>query len=217
MRIIGLDVGEKRIGVARVDSGTRIAIPIGFVEVNGTEWEEITKIAKINGTLFFVLGLPRSNEGNETAQSLYVRNFAKTLVEKIPGAKIRFQDESLTSVEAEERLKSRRKVYAKGEIDAEAASIILQDFIEGFTVPNREPEPIENAPLAEPKKIIVEAKDNAVNLTKKEAEKVKFKTKKAKHKAKKATKYITGKVIKNARTADILYENSFEKASNNAA
>ena len=41
MRVIGLDVGEKRIGVARVDSGTRIAVPVGFVEVNGSEWNEL--------------------------------------------------------------------------------------------------------------------------------------------------------------------------------
>lgn len=132
MRIIGLDVGEKRIGVAKIDSDTKIAVPIGFVTVDGSEWQEITNIAKTNSTNFFVLGLPRSNEGNETKQTLFVRNFAKVLVEKIPEAKIRFQDESLTSVEAEERLKSRKKRYEKGEIDAEAAAIILQDFIESF-------------------------------------------------------------------------------------
>ncbi|MBR2836780.1 endolytic transglycosylase MltG [Candidatus Saccharibacteria bacterium] len=132
MKIIGLDVGEKRIGVAKVDSGTRIAVPVGFVMVDGSEWQEIAKIANLNSTNFFVLGLPRSNEGNETQQSLYVRNFARALTEKVPGAKVRFQDESLTSVEAEDRLKQRKKKYEKGEIDAEAATIILQDFIEGF-------------------------------------------------------------------------------------
>jgi uncharacterized YceG family protein len=63
---------------------------------------------------------------------MYVRKFAKTLLEKIPEAKIRFQDESLTSVEAEERLKARKKHYEKGEIDAEAATIILQDFLENL-------------------------------------------------------------------------------------
>ena len=135
MRIIGLDVGEKRIGVAKVSSDTKIAVPIGFVEVNGSEWQEIARIASMNSTKFFVLGMPRSNEGNETAQSMYVRNFAKTLMEKVPGAKVRFQDESLTSVVAEERLKSRKKRYEKGEVDAEAATIILQDFIEGFKAP----------------------------------------------------------------------------------
>ncbi len=158
MRIIGLDVGEKRIGVAKVSSDTKIAVPIGFVEVNGSEWQEIDRIANINSTKFFVLGMPRSNEGNETAQSLFVRNFAKTLTEKIPGAKIRFQDESLTSVIAEERLKSRKKRYEKGEIDAEAATIILQDFIEGFKAPE------SKAP-------------EDTNLIEKEVKKVKRKTK----------------------------------------
>ena len=133
MKILGLDVGEKRIGVAKVDSSTRIAVPIGFIDVDGTEWAELARLASLNSTTFFVLGLPRSNEGNETAQSVYVRNFAKALVEKVPGAKVRFQDESLTSVVAEERLKSRQKNYEKGDIDAEAAAIILQDFIETFS------------------------------------------------------------------------------------
>ena len=134
MRVIGLDVGEKRIGVSKADSSTRIAVPVGFVNVDGSEWQRIARIASMNNTYFFVLGLPRSNEGNETKQSLYVRSFAKILVEKIPGARIKFQDESFTSVEAEERLKSRKRNYEKGEIDAEAAAIILQDFLESFTI-----------------------------------------------------------------------------------
>ena len=161
MRIIGLDVGEKRIGVAKVDSETRIAVPVGFLNVNGTEWQEIARIANLNNTSLFVLGLPRSNEGNETAQSLYVRNFAKVLMTKIPNAKVKFQDESLTSVIAEERLKTRQKKYEKGTIDAEAATIILQDFIENF----KEPE----AKMPE-----------NTNLIKEEVKKVKRKTKRIK-------------------------------------
>jgi len=133
MRIISLDVGEKRIGVARADSNTRIAVPVGFINVDGSEWQEIARLARLNSTNLFVLGLPRSNEGNETAQSRYVRNFAQTLADKIPGAKIKFQDESLTSVEAENRLKARKKKYEKGDIDAEAAAIILQDFLESLS------------------------------------------------------------------------------------
>ena len=134
MKIIGLDVGEKRIGVARVDSDTRIAVPVGFVVVDGSEWQKIARIARLNSTNLFVLGLPRSNEGNETKQSQYVKDFAKKLVSNVPGAKIQFQDESLTSVEAENRLKSRKKPYQRGDIDAEAAAIILQDFIEHFSL-----------------------------------------------------------------------------------
>ena len=132
MRIIGLDVGTKRIGIAKADTSVRIAIPNGYVLVNGQEIPEILRIARLNDTNFFVVGLPRSNDGNETAQSAYARKFADTLAASMPGARIYFQDESLTSVVAEERLKKRKKNFEKGEIDAEAASIILQDFIENY-------------------------------------------------------------------------------------
>lgn len=132
MRIIGLDIGTRRIGVAKADTSVRIAIPNGYVLVNGQEIPEILRIARLNDTNFFVVGLPRSNDGNETAQSAYARKFADTLAASMPGARIYFQDESLTSVVAEERLKKRKKNFEKGEIDAEAASIILQDFIEHY-------------------------------------------------------------------------------------
>lgn len=173
MRVIGLDVGEKRIGVARADSSTRIAVPVEYINVDGSEWEEIARLARINGTNLFVLGMPRSNEGNETAQSQYVRGFAKELLKHIPEAKIRFQDESLTSVLAEERLKSTGRKYEKGEIDSEAAAIILQDFLEGVTEPLRD----------------------VANGAKKQSDKVKLNTKKAKHKMKTATKWISGGLI----------------------
>ena len=139
MKIIGLDVGAKRIGVAKADSSVRIAVPVGFVNVDGSEWQEIARIARLNNTNLFVLGLPRSNEGNETAQSQFVRNFAVELQKHIPEAKIAFQDESLTSVVAEERLKSRGKAYQRGDIDAEAATVILQDFLERFPGGTLEP------------------------------------------------------------------------------
>lgn len=154
MRIIGLDVGTKRIGVAKADTSVRIAIPNGYVLVNGQEIPEILRIARLNDTNFFVVGLPRSNDGNETAQSAYARKFADTLAASMPGARIYFQDESLTSVVAEERLKKRKKNFEKGEIDAEAASIILQDFIENYAaklaqnsavkIPNRLVNPVAN-------------------------------------------------------------------------
>ena len=189
MRVIGLDVGEKRIGVAKADSSTRIAVPVGFYTVDGSEWQKIARIANINSTNFFVLGLPRSNEGNETKQSLYVRNFAKMLIEKIPGARIKFQDESFTSVEAEERLKSRKRSYEKGEIDAEAAAIILQDFLERITagdmIEETEEEEVPPTGVVDSvKTVVTDARDNVTNLTKKEADKVKLNTKKAKSKLK---------------------------------
>lgn len=135
MKLIGLDVGTRRIGVAIADSSIRIAVPHTTVTVNnGLEFTEIARIARANNTTWFVLGMPRSNNGNLTQQSSYVKKFAQSLASAVPGAKIKFQDESLTSVEAENRLKSRKRSYAKEEIDAEAASIFLQDFINNISV-----------------------------------------------------------------------------------
>lgn len=139
MKLIGLDVGEKRIGVAKADPKVRIAVPVGFLLADGSEWQEIARLGRLNGTNLYVLGLPRSNEGKETRQSQYVKKFAAELVKNIPGAKVAFQDESLTSVVAEERLKKRGKKYERGDIDAEAATIILQDFLERFSEGASEP------------------------------------------------------------------------------
>lgn len=133
MKLIALDVGTKRIGVAKADSKVRIAIPYSAVEVNGEEFKKIASLARAWDINNFVLGLPRNSQGEETKQSLYVRKFAKELKRQIPDAKICFQDESLTSVEAEKRLKNRKKGYKKGDVDSEAAAIILQDFLEEKT------------------------------------------------------------------------------------
>ena len=207
MKIIGLDVGEKRIGVAKADSSTKIAIPVGFIEVDGLEFEKFAHIAKINHTNLFVLGLPRNNHGEETKQSVYVRNFAKSMVERIPNAKIRFQDETLTSVLAEDRLKRSKKKYQKGDIDAEAAAIILQDFVENMPIATRsknaakttsdalDDKPMGHTLLTNTKTAVSNAKANASNLTKKEANKVKLKTKKVKHKMKTVTKFFSSIII----------------------
>ncbi len=188
MRILGLDVGEKRIGVAKADSNTRIAVPVGCIDVDGSEWQKIAHLANIQGTQFFVIGLPRSNDGNETQQSLYARNFAKALLRRMPEAKVRMQDESLTSVLAEERLKQRGKPYEKGDIDAEAATIILQDFLESLGQNRVVGEPAGNAG---DKSLIgnIENKPENNNLVAKKGDDLKIKTKKTKHRA---MKWISG-------------------------
>ncbi len=130
MKILGLDVGTKRIGVAKADSNVKIAIPHTTVNVDGSEFEQIAHIAEIYNAKHIAVGLPRNSSGEETAQSTYAREFAIKLKQRLPDTKIFFQDESLTSVEAEKRLNASHKKYQKGDIDAEAATIILQDFLE---------------------------------------------------------------------------------------
>ena len=149
MKIIGLDVGTVRIGVARADTATKIAIPDGFINVNGQEISEIQRKLRLYNSNILVMGMPRSNNGNQTAQSEFVKQFARQVAATIPGLKIYFQDESLTSVEAERRLKARKNNYQKGEIDAESASIILQDFIERMQVALNNQQSLAPASLGE--------------------------------------------------------------------
>ena len=126
--LIGLDVGEKRIGVSVADTGVRIAVPFSTVEVDGSEIETIAAIVLKEEAEIIVVGYPRNQQGEATAQTNYVEKFTERL--EFLDKKIVFQDESLTSVLAEERLKSHNRPYSKGDIDSQAAAIILQDYVE---------------------------------------------------------------------------------------
>ena len=126
--LVSLDVGEKRIGVAVADNSVRIAVPYATIEVDGNEVTTIAELVMRQNAETIVVGYPRNQQGEATAQTDYVENFAKQL-EDID-AKIVFQDESLTSVIAEQRLIAQKKPYSKGDIDSQAASIILQDYLE---------------------------------------------------------------------------------------
>jgi putative Holliday junction resolvase len=125
---LALDVGEKRIGVAVGDSGVRIAVPFETIETDGREIERIARLVLEEKAEVVVIGYPRNQSGEPTAQTAYVEAFAKQLVDIAPT--MVFQDESLTSVLAEQRLQSHKKPYTKGDIDALAAAMILQDYLE---------------------------------------------------------------------------------------
>ncbi len=129
--IICLDVGEKRIGVAVADSAVRIAVPFDTVEVDGNELANLGQIIIDQNAKVVVVGYPRNQSGEPTAQTRYVEDFAKTLRDIAPD--IIFQDESLTSVMAEQRLSGYNRPYTKADIDAQAASIILQDYLESHS------------------------------------------------------------------------------------
>lgn len=124
---LGLDVGEKRIGVAVADDAVRIAIAYDTIEVDGNEIENIAEIALNQDAKTLVVGYPRNQSGGVTAQTHFVEQFAKKL-EYI--GEVVFQDESLTSVIAEQRLQDEKKPYTKADIDSLAAALILQDYLE---------------------------------------------------------------------------------------
>lgn len=126
--LLALDVGEKRIGVAVGDTGVRIAVPFDTIDVDGNELERIARIVIDEKVDAVVVGYPRNQSGEPTAQTAFVEEFASNLVDIVP--KLVFQDESLTSVLAEQRLQSYGKPYTKADIDAQAATLILQDYLE---------------------------------------------------------------------------------------
>jgi len=126
--LVCLDVGEKRIGVAVADTAIKIAVAFDTVIVDGREIEAIAEIIVREKAKTVIVGYPRNQQGETTAQTNYVELFAQKL-EDIAET-IVFQDESLTSVIAEQRLIAMKRPYNKGDIDAQAAAIILQDYME---------------------------------------------------------------------------------------
>jgi putative holliday junction resolvase len=127
-KIIALDVGEKRIGVAFADTQTKIPVPLSAIPVDGLELERLRALAQEMQPKTIVVGLPRNQQGEETKQSEVSRQFAQKL--GILGIPVVLQDESLTSVLAEDYLKNTSKTYTKEDIDAHAAAIILSDYLE---------------------------------------------------------------------------------------
>ncbi len=127
---LGLDIGEVRIGVATADDSVRIAVPYDTIAMNeATFRKDIVDLVVALGASTIVIGYPRNQSGESTAQTAYVEQRANELQDI--DANVVFQDESLTSVLAEQRLKARSRSYDKAAIDAEAATIILQDYLEG--------------------------------------------------------------------------------------
>ena len=126
--LLALDVGERRIGLAMADTSVRIAVPFGWLENSEKIIQEITELVLRHDINVIVVGYPRNQSGEPTKQTEFVEDFVKQFADIELDTEIVFQDESLTSVQAEQRLGN--KIKDKGEIDAEAASIILQDFLE---------------------------------------------------------------------------------------
>ena len=134
MRIVALDIGIKRIGLAFADSRVRIAIPRGMIPADGNEFQNIAKQLRLEKADVLVCGLPRNNSGEETRQTAFVRDWVEQFKTTNPdfSLPIYFQDESYTSVVAEEHLgEVSRADRASGKVDSEAATLILQDFLEG--------------------------------------------------------------------------------------
>lgn len=127
--IISLDVGAQRIGVAVANSIARIASPLVTIQHDANVMSQITQLLTTESATALVVGLPRGLDGQETGQTQAVRDFVVELQKHID-VPLFFQDEALTSRKAEDELQSRGKPYEKGDIDALAATYILEDYLQ---------------------------------------------------------------------------------------
>ena len=127
-KILALDVGGVRIGVAMADAELKFANPLTTIINDETVWDRLAALVQENSVQTVVVGLPRSLQGHETPQTQICRDFAKDVSERLQVA-VELQDEATTSVKAEAELRSRGKPYEKSDIDALAATYILEDYL----------------------------------------------------------------------------------------
>jgi putative holliday junction resolvase len=138
-RIVGFDVGERRIGVAVSDASCTLARPVTTLSVTGLDKKAIDAAAEQllrleaedDSISHLVVGLPKRLDGTPNDLTHRVERFARDLAARTQ-LPVSLQDERLSSHEAESRLAVREKNWRvrKQRLDAAAAAVILQDYLD---------------------------------------------------------------------------------------
>lgn len=144
-RVMGLDVGDSRIGVALSDPLGVLATPLTIIARRDFEAdiEAILALVRQHEVEAIVVGLPRNMDGSEGLQAKKVRDFAGGLSQSID-IPVRFQDERLSTVQAMRVIKSARKTGPGTRYDAAAAALILQAYLDTAQwepPPDQQPDP----------------------------------------------------------------------------
>lgn len=131
MRILGIDYGTKRTGVAIGDMETKVAVPLIVIEGLGARGQglAIEKIVKEEGIGLIVVGLPIRTDGGESRTQKKVEVFIKELHD-IVGVHIVTQDERFTTKEVERSMRGYGKAAKGIDKDAAAAALILQAYLD---------------------------------------------------------------------------------------
>jgi putative Holliday junction resolvase len=131
MKALGLDVGERRIGLAAGDSSSGLAVPAGVIVRKGGEadFAAVIDAAEDRQADTVVVGMPLSMNGRRGPQAEVTQEFVNALADRT-ALTIRTWDERLTSVEADRRLRERGGTRKVGAQDAMAAAIMLQAFMD---------------------------------------------------------------------------------------
>lgn len=133
MRVLALDIGEKRIGVAVSDPTARIATPLTVLDALAVRRDPapLRRLADDYEVELVLAGLPISLDGSEGPQAVRVRQEAQRLADAL-GVRLDFADERLSSAEASRALSasglSARE--QRGKLDAAAAAVFLQAWLD---------------------------------------------------------------------------------------
>jgi len=134
MRTIGLDLGEKRIGVAAAHDRTQVAVPVTTLDAGGDAVAAITKLVEEQKADEVVVGLPLSMTGAMGRQARLTMEVVEELRQRLQ-VPVHTMDERLTSAQADRSTRpagrGQRKRPPKGARDAIAAAIILQAYLDG--------------------------------------------------------------------------------------
>jgi putative Holliday junction resolvase len=133
MRVLGLDLGQKRIGVAVSDEDASIAFPSGAIESRGPKKDlnAVLELIEEREIGRVVIGLPRHLDGREGPEAEAARAFASKL-QRRSGLEVETLDERWTTVEAERVLhaQGRTKKKQRAVVDSVAAAIILGTYLD---------------------------------------------------------------------------------------
>ncbi|MEK7588966.1 MAG: Holliday junction resolvase RuvX [Patescibacteria group bacterium] len=140
MKILGIDYGTKRIGLAMSDDGGTIAFPKGIIKNDSTVLKYIEKLIKDENIEEIVIGESLDLDGTQNKVNEKIQSFAKEL-ESMFKIKVSFQKEFMTSVEARKttifksslnqtQASSRVKKETGEKVDAKAAALILQRYLD---------------------------------------------------------------------------------------
>ncbi|MGH9380641.1 MAG: Holliday junction resolvase RuvX [Thermoanaerobaculia bacterium] len=130
-RCLGIDFGERRIGLAISDERGRVAVPLAVLERrdDATAVREIGELAERERVARIVVGDPIRVDGSTGEAALRARSFGGKLAQAT-GLPVEMIPETLTSVEAEHRLPGMRRSARRGVVDALAAQILLQEALD---------------------------------------------------------------------------------------
>lgn len=139
MRSLGIDYGRRRIGLALSDASGTLASPFRTFERPRSEpetvsliCEEVARLAAAeDGLATIVVGWPLRLDGTPTSQTTAVEAFARA-IGQATAVPVVLQDERLSSVEAESRLALKERDWRKrkSKLDAAAAAVVLQDYLD---------------------------------------------------------------------------------------